>query len=85
MDVLACLSHDKVTTVRAAAAQWIARWLENAEVAERCNALLADLATAPGTLIARAIASGLQTEASRAAAGDWMATLPAAVDDDVNE
>ena len=58
---------------------------QNAEVAERCNALLADLATAPGTLIARAIASGLQTEASRAAAGDWMATLPAAVDDDVNE
>jgi hypothetical protein len=85
IDVLACLSHDKVTTVRAAAAQWIARWLENAEVAERCNALLEDLATAPGTLIARAIASGLQTEASRAAAGDWMATLPAAVDDDVNE
>jgi hypothetical protein len=36
IDVLACLSHDEATTVRAAAAQWIARWLENAEVAERC-------------------------------------------------
>lgn len=78
LDILACLSHDGASTVRAAAAHWIARWPENAEVAEKCNALLEDLATAPGTLIARAIASGLQTEASRAAAGDWIATLPTA-------
>ena len=82
MDVLACLSHDEASTVRAAAAQWIARWLEHAEVADRCNELLEDLATAPGTLIARAIASGLQTEASRAAAGDWISTLPVAVEDE---
>jgi hypothetical protein len=80
IDVLACLSRDEASTVRAAAAHWLARWLENAEVAEKCNALLEDLATAPGTLIARAIANGLQTEASRAAAGDWMATLPEAAD-----
>lgn len=81
IDVLACLSRDEASTVRAAAAQWIARWLENAEVAERCNTLLEDLATAPGILISRAIAGGLETAASRAAAGDWMATLPAATDD----
>jgi hypothetical protein len=76
MDVLGCLAHDEASIVRASAAQWIARWLENSEVAERCNALLEDLATAPGTLIVRAIASGLQAEASRAAAGNWVATLP---------
>lgn len=79
LDILACLSYDEASIVRASAAQWIARWLENAEVAERCNALLEDLASAPGTLIARAIASGLRTEASRAAAGDWLATLPVSV------
>jgi hypothetical protein len=78
IDVLACLSRDEASIVRASAAQWLARWLEIAEVAERCNALLEDLATAPGTLIARAIASGLESEASRAAAGDWVATLPMA-------
>ena len=80
IDILACLSHDEASTVRASAAQWIARWLEIDDVAERCNSLLEDLATAPGTLIARAIVSGLQSEASRAATGDWMATLPVAVD-----
>jgi len=85
MDVLACLSHDEASTVRAAAAHWIAKWLENPEVAERCNALLEDLAIAPGTLIARAIATGLQAEASRAAAGDWMATLPAAIHDSASD
>jgi hypothetical protein len=85
IDVLACLSYDEASIVRASAAQWIARWLENAEVAERCNSLLEDLATAPGTLVARAIASGLQTEASRAAAGDWLATLPVAVVDGASD
>lgn len=81
IDVLACLSRDEASIVRASAAQWIARWLEIAAVAERCNALLEDLAAAPGTLIARAIASGLESEASRAAAGASIATLPAATDD----
>jgi hypothetical protein len=80
LDVLACLSHDEASIVRASAAQWIARWLENDDVAEECNALLKDLSTASGTLIARAIVSGLQTEASRAAAGDWIAALPVTVD-----
>jgi hypothetical protein len=80
IDILACLSHDEANIVRASAAQWIAKWLENDDVAERCNALLAELATAPGTLIARAIVSGLQSEASRAAAGDWIDTLPIPVD-----
>ncbi len=81
IDILACLSHDEASIVRASAAQWIARWLENDGVAERCNSLLEDLATAPGTLISRAIVSGLQSEAGRAAAGDWVATLPIAVGD----
>jgi hypothetical protein len=80
IDILACLSHDEANIVRASAAQWIAKWLENDDVAERCNALLAELATAPGTLIARAIVSGLKSEASRAAAGDWIDTLPIPVD-----
>jgi hypothetical protein len=81
IDILACLSHDEASIVRASAAQWIARWLENDGVAERCNSLLEDLATALGTLISRAIVSGLQSEASRAAARDWVATLPIAVGD----
>jgi hypothetical protein len=80
IDILACLSHDEASIVRASAAQWIARWLEIDDVAERCNSLLEDLATAPGTLMARAIVNGLQSEASRAAAGDWRATLPVAAD-----
>jgi hypothetical protein len=80
LDVLACLSHDEASIVRASAARWIARWLEDDDVAVPCNSLLEGLATAPGTLIARAIVSGLQSEASRAAAGDWVATLPVAVD-----
>ena len=85
LDVLACLSHDQASIVRASAAQWIARWLENDEVAERCNSLLEGLAAAPGTMIARAIASGLQSEASRAAAGDWAATLSINVDDEASD
>jgi hypothetical protein len=80
IDILACLSHDEASIVRASAGQWIARWLEIDDVAERCNSLLEDLATAPGTLMARAIVNGLQSEASRAAAGDWRATLPVAAD-----
>jgi hypothetical protein len=76
IDILACLAKDEASIVRASAAQWIARWLENSEVSERCNALLDDLATTPGTLVARAIAAGLQTEASRTAAGGWVAKLP---------
>ncbi len=80
LDVLACLSHDESSVVRASAARWIAKWLENSEVSDRCNALLTVLATAPGTVIARAIGMGLQSDASRAAAGDWVATLPGAID-----
>jgi hypothetical protein len=76
LDILACLSHDKASIVRASAARWIAKWLENEVVAERCNALLADLAASPGTLVVWAITDGLRSKASRAAAGDWVATLP---------
>jgi hypothetical protein len=78
LDILACLSQDDASIVRAHAAQWIAKWLENTDVAAGCNALLEDLASAPGTLVAHAIASGLRSQASRAAAGDWMTSLPVA-------
>jgi hypothetical protein len=76
LDILACLAQDDATIVRAHAAQWITRWLENTEVADRCNTLLEDLAAAPGTLVAQGIVSGLGSQASRAAAGAWMARLP---------
>ena len=75
LDVLACLSRDEATIVRAHSAQWIAKWLENTDVADGCNALLEYLVSAPGTLVARAIASGLGSQASRAAASDWMTRL----------
>jgi hypothetical protein len=81
IDILASLSHDEAGIVRASAARWIARWLDMHEVAERCNSLLTDLAKAPGTLIARAINIGLQPEACRAAAGEWVATLPTVAKD----
>lgn len=72
IDILACLSHADASSVRATAAHWIARWLDDESVAERCNALLAGLAASPGTLVARAIAEGVHSDACRAAAGDWI-------------
>lgn len=76
LDILACLAHDETSVVRASSAYWIARWLEIAEVEGRCNSLLEDLSSAPGTLIANAILSGIRTEACRAVAGDWLKSLP---------
>ncbi|MBN3459830.1 DUF4365 domain-containing protein [Mycobacterium sp. DSM 3803] len=75
LDILACLAQDDASIVRAHAAQWIAKWLEDSTVAAACNALLEDLALAPGTLVARGIAGGLGSQASRAAAGEWMKRL----------
>jgi Domain of unknown function (DUF4365) len=76
LDVLACLAQDEASIVRAHAAQWITRWLENTDVADGCNALLEHLAAAPGTLVEKGILSGLGSQASRAAAGDWVTRLP---------
>jgi hypothetical protein len=76
IDLLACLSHADASSVRATAAHWIARWLDDDTVTDRCNALLAGLAASPGTLIAKAIAEGLDSEARRAAAGEWISLLP---------
>jgi hypothetical protein len=75
IDILACLSRADASIVRATAAHWIARWLDNEAVADKCNALLAELAVSPGTLVTTAIVEGLQSEASRAAAGDWISEL----------
>jgi hypothetical protein len=74
IDVLACLSYDVASVVRASSAYWIARWLEIGEAADRCNLLLEDLSRASGKLIAAAIESGL-TEQGRAAAGNWVEVL----------
>jgi hypothetical protein len=76
IDILACLSHADVSVVRAAAAHWIAKWLDIETVAAKCNALLAELASSPGTLVATAIVDGLRSPANRAAAGDWVSQLP---------
>ncbi|WP_185976154.1 DUF4365 domain-containing protein [Mycolicibacterium sp. 018/SC-01/001] len=75
LDILACLSYDEASTVRAHSAHWIARWLGIDAIADRCNSLLEDLSRASGTVIAAAIAGGL-TDQGRAAAGDWLASLP---------
>lgn len=82
IDVLACLAKDDATVVRAHAAQWIASWLENPDTADRCNALLEDLAAAPGVLVGRGIVSGLGSRASRAAAGEWVTKFPLPAADD---
>ncbi len=79
IDVLACLSYDAASVVRASSAYWIARWLEIGEVADRCNLLLEDLSRASGKLIAAAIKGGL-TEQGRAAAGNWVEVLHEAAD-----
>jgi hypothetical protein len=76
IDILACLSHADASSVRATAAHWVTRWLDDESVRDRCNALLAGLAASPGTLVAKAIAEGLRSEACRAAAGEWTTLLP---------